>query len=139
MKPFARPRAIAVSLRLLALFMVLNGVSVLVPEQWIDAGLVWCGVGHMPDAVLFRYLLRGAGLMLLAFGLLIWVIATDAVRFQPLVITVIVIFLIGAPAAYLIDSLVGLPWWWRLLDFTICLIGGGVPLLFWIWPSKGVA
>jgi hypothetical protein len=137
MKPIASPRLVALSLRVLATFIALNSITVFLPEDWIDSVLVWCGVGHVPDAMLFRYLLRGAGVLLLALAMLIWIIASDVVRYQPLVIAVCVIFFIGAPVSWLIDVLVGLPFWWCILDSTICVLGGGIPLLFCVWPTKG--
>jgi hypothetical protein len=138
MKPIASPYWVAFSLRVLAAFIALNSITVFLPEEWIDSVLVWCGVGHVPDAMLFRYLLRGSGFLLLAFSVLIWTVATDVVRHQPLVIAVCVIFLIGAPVSWLIGRWLGLPLWWYMLDSTICLLGGGIPLLFCIWPMNTV-
>jgi hypothetical protein len=137
MKPITSPRFVALSLRVLAAFIALNSFTVFLPESWIDSVLVWCGVGHVPDAMLLRYLLRGSGVLLLALAVLIWIIASDVVRYHPLVIAVCVIFLIGAPACWLFDSVLGLPLWWCILDTTICLLGGGIPLLFCFWPKKG--
>lgn len=116
--------------------MILNAVSVLLPLRWIESVLVWCGVGSIPNAVLFQYLLRGSGFLLISIGVLIWVIAGDVVRYRPLVITIICIFLAGAPVSLWIDVLVGLPRWWCVLDVTICLVGGGLPLLLCVWPIK---
>jgi len=136
MKTFTRVHSIARALRVLAVFIAINGVSVLLPWAWIDSGLAWCGLGHQPDAVVLHYLLRGDGFFLLAFGLLIWVTASDVVRYQPIVFTIIAIFLVGGPVSYLIDAIVGLPRWWCILDFTICLLAGGIPLALYFWPSS---
>jgi hypothetical protein len=124
------------ALRVLAIFVIVNGVSILLPWAWIDSVLIWCGLGHMPDAAVLHYLLRGAGYFAMTFGVLIWVIASDVVRYRPIVITIITIFLIGAPVFYLIDAFAGLPRWWCILDFTICLLAGGFPLAFGVWPSS---
>lgn len=136
MKPIASPRLVAFSLRVLAGFIALNSLSVFLPLTWIDSVLSWSGVGHVPDEMLFQYLLRGAGVLLLAIAVLIWMIAADVVRYQPLVIVVGMLFLVGAPVSWLIDAFVGLPLWWRLLDAAICVLGGGVPVLFCVWPMK---
>lgn len=136
METTAHVRWIAVSLRALAVFIFLNGVSVLLPEGWLDAVLVWCGIGHLPDAVLFRYLLRGSGVLLVSFGLLIWVIASDVVRYWPVVITLISIFLVCAPVSFWIGSVVGLPRWWCILDAAICIFAGGIPLVFCLLHSR---
>jgi len=136
MKTFTRVHSIARALKVLAVFIVINGVSALLPWAWVDSVLVWCGLGHQPDAVVLHYLLRGAGFLLLAFGSLIWVIASDVVRYQPIVITIIAIFLVGAPVSYFIDATVGLPSWWCILDVTICLLAGGIPLALCLWPPS---
>jgi hypothetical protein len=136
MKMVAHVRSTANALRVIAVFVILNGISVLLPKRWIDSGLVWCGLGHMPDAVLFRYLLRGDGFFLVSFGVLIWVVASDVVRYQPIVITLITIFLVGVPVSALIDALVGLPRWWCIMDSTICMFAGGITLAFCVWRLK---
>ena len=107
MKTFTRVRSMANALRVLAIFVIVNGVSILLPWAWIDSVLIWCGLGHMPDAAVLHYLLRGAGYFAMTFGVLIWVIASDVVRYRPIVITIITIFLIGAPVFYLIDAFAG--------------------------------
>ena len=102
---------IARALRVLAVFVFVNGISILLPWSWIDSLVVCGGFGHMPDAVILHYLLRGAGYFAITFGVLIWVIASDVVRYRPIVITLISIFLVGAPTFYLIDTIAGLPRW----------------------------
>lgn len=116
--------------------MMLSGVSFSFPETWIDSFLVWCGVGQMPHAALMRYVLHGGGYLQVAGGVAIWVIARDIMRYRPIVITVLTILLVGAPAFYLIDAIAGLPRWWCMLDFTCCFLAGGVPLAFCFWPSS---
>src|SRR5437899_5608933 len=90
----------------------------------------------MPHAVLMRYFLYGAGHLQIGIGLVIWFIARDVVRYQPVVVATLVVFLIAAPAFYLTDAVAGLPWYWCLVDFACCFLAGGVPLLFCLWPPK---
>lgn len=136
MKTFTRVRSIAILLRVAAISVFFSGVSFFLPETWIDSFLVWCGLGQMPHAALMRYVLWGAGYFQVAGGVFIWVIARDVVRYHPIVITVLVLLLVGAPVFYLIDALAGLPWYWCILDFTCCFLAGGVPLVFCLWPAK---
>ena len=130
MREFVHVRSLAASLRGVSLFMIFNGVCLLLPERWIDSWLVSCGVGPLPDAMLVRYLLHGAGFLFLSLAVLIWVIASDVTRFQPVVVTLIVICLADAPISYFIDTYARLPWWWRLGDFVLFALSGGVPLVF---------
>ena len=116
--------------------MIVNALSVLLPETWIDSVLAWCGLAPIPDSVLFRYLMRGSGYMLISFGVLIWIAASDVMRYKPIVIAVVTVFLVGAPVSYSIATLVGLPFWLRVLDASICILSGGVPLLFCMLPAK---
>jgi hypothetical protein len=78
---------------------------------------------------------------LIALGALVWIIARDVVRYRPLVIALIVIQLIGAPVLCLIDVTSGMPRWWCIMDFTSCLLGGGIllPLIFKKSPLQATA
>jgi hypothetical protein len=50
--------------------------------------------------------------------------------------SVIALHLIAAPVFYVMDTIVGMPLWWRVMDFGSFLAGGGFLLAFWLWPSK---
>jgi len=136
MKTFTRVRTIAFLLRAVAIFLFCDGGGLFLPESWGNSCLVWCGLEPMPHATLMRYFLLMSGYLQIAIGVLVWIVAADVVRYRPLVIATIAIFLVGAPAFYLIDAIVGLPRWWCIMDFTCCLLCGGVPLVFCIWPAK---
>ena len=82
------------------------------------------------------YCLRGGGLIIGGVGVVIWIAATDIVRYRPIVIAIIALHLIAAPVFYLFDSIVGMPFWWRVMDFGCFLAGGGFLFAFWLWPSK---
>jgi hypothetical protein len=136
MRTFTRVNSIAVLLRIVAAFMILDGGAFCLPERWINSFLTWCVLEPMPQAVLLSYLLQAAGYFQVAIGTFIWVIATDVVRYRPLVITTIAVFLVGAPAFYLIGARVGLPRWWCLMDFISAFLCGAFPLAFCLWPAK---
>ena len=109
MNAFTRVRTIAFLLRVVAISAILSGVTFYFPERDIDSFLVWCGLPEMPHAVLMRYVLRGAGHLQVGIGAAIWFLARDPLRYQPVVIAVLVVFLIAAPAFYLTDAIAGLP------------------------------
>jgi hypothetical protein len=69
-------------------------------------------------------------------GVVIWVAATDIVRYRPILIAITALHLIAAPVFYVMDTIVGMPLWWRVMDFGSFLVGGGLLLAFWLWPSK---
>jgi hypothetical protein len=51
--------------------------------------------------------------------------ATDVVRYRPLVLTTAIIYLVGCPAYYLIDATAGIPDAWCVFDSAFCLVVGG--------------
>ncbi|MHB8522248.1 MAG: hypothetical protein ACYDH9_16025 [Limisphaerales bacterium] len=136
MKTFTRVRTIAFLLRVVAISAILSGMTFYCPQGWIESFLVCCGLPEMPHAALMRYVLLGAGHLQVGIGVVVWFMARDIVRYQPIIITMLVVFLIAAPAFYLTDAMAGLPWYWCLLDFTCCFLAGSVPLLFCLWPAK---
>jgi hypothetical protein len=69
-------------------------------------------------------------------GVVVWLMARDPARYQPIIIIMLAVFLVAAPAFYLTDAIAGLPWYWRLLDFSCCFLAGGVPLVFCLWQSS---
>jgi hypothetical protein len=136
MTTFTRVSSIAALLRIVAIFLILDGVVFFLPEAWINAFLVEFGLEQMPHAALMRYALQMGGYLQIALGALVWVIATDVVRYRPLVITTIAIFLVGAPAFYFLDAAAGLPAWVSLMDCVTCVGCGGIPLVFCLWPAR---
>jgi MFS family permease len=116
--------------------MILDGGAFFLPERWISSFLTWCFLEPMPHSVYLSYLLQAAGYFQIAIGAFVWVIATDVVRYRPLVIMTIAIFLVGAPVFYAIDASIGLPWWWCVIDFISAFLCGAFPLAFCLWPAK---
>ncbi len=110
--------------------------SEVLDERHYTVAEVAPGLEQMPDATMMRYVLRGAGYLQMAYGIVLWVVARDVVRFQSAVVAFIVVFLVGAPAFYCIDAAAGLPGYWCLLDFSCSFLAGAVPLAFWLWPSS---
>jgi len=132
-------RSTANFLRFVAIVQMLTLGIVFVPEGWLAEWHAWLGLGPMPDAAFLRYVVRGASYCQAAIGLLLWVMATDVVRYRPLVITTGAIYLVGGPAFYFIDAVAGLPRWWCLMDGVSCLLIGGVLLALCLWPSPNAS
>jgi hypothetical protein len=98
------------------------------PIAWIAQWHAWLGLGHLPDDAVLRYAVRGGAFVQGAIGVLIWVIATDVVRYRPLVLTVGGIYLVSGPAFYFLDSAVGMPPFWGMMDGAACFLIGSVLL-----------
>lgn len=136
MKTFTRVRSIANVMRVLAVAWILSGVLCFLPYSWGNSFLAWFGMEQMPQALFMMYVLRGAGLLGVGIGVVIWVVATDVVRYRPIVIAIIALHLIGAPVFYLMDVIIGMPLSWRIMDFVSLLMMGVLPLAFCLWPAK---
>lgn len=136
MRTFTRVRSITNLFRFLAICWILSGIAFFLPKTWIDSSLVWVGMEQVPRALLMSYVLRGAGFLQVAMGVVIWAVASDVVRYRPIVVTIITVHLLAAPAFYLMDTAIGMPGWWCIMDFTCCVLAGGFPLLYCLWPAK---
>lgn len=121
-------RPITVCLRLLAILQILTGGIAVMPIAWIAAWHAWLGLGHLPDDPFLRYVVRGGAFVQGVIGILIWVIASDVVRYRPLVLTVGGIYLVSGPAFYIIDSTAGMPLFWCVVDGASCFTTGSVLL-----------
>src|ERR1043166_1511364 len=132
-------RLTAIFLRIVGVVQMHTFAVVRMPVAWIAEWHAWLGLGRMPDGAVLRYVIRGAAFVQGALGVLVWVIATDVVRYRPLVIALAVICLCAAPAYYFLDAAAGMPRFWCLFDFAYCLVAGGVLALCLCprWDLKG--
>ena len=136
MQTFTRIRSIAIALRILAVFWILNGVCCFFPDNWDNVFLAKFGVEPVPHVLPMMLVLRWAGLICAGAGVVIWVVATDVVRYRSIVITIIALHLIAVLVSYFVETLIGMPVSWRIMDSTICLVCGALPLAFCLWPAK---
>ena len=128
-------RLTAIFLRIIAIVQMLTFAVVLMPVAWIASWHAWLGLGVMPDDPVLRYVIRGAAFAQGGVGVLVWVIATDVVRYRPLVITTAAISLFAAPAYYFIDATAGMPRFWCIFDFAYCFLAGAVLLALCLLSS----
>jgi len=136
MKSFARPIGLTRTLNVVAIGWIFSCFFCFIPDSWMNVFLGWFGAEPMPQTIFMRYCLDGGGLIIGGVGVVIWVAATDIVRYRPIVVAIIALHLIAAPVFYVMDAFVGMPLGWRVMDFGCFLAGGGFLLAFWLWPSK---
>ena len=122
------PNATAAFLRFLAIVQMLTGGLTLIPNTWLANWHAWLGLGHLPNDAVLRYGVRGGAFVQGAIGILIWIMATDIVRYRPLVLAVGWIYLASGPAFYLIDSIAGMPFFWCAADAVSCFAVGSIVL-----------
>ena len=136
MKTFIRVRSIANVMRVLAALWILSGVCCFFPDSWDNSFLARFGVEPVPQALPMIYVLRCAGFLCLGIAVVIWVVAMDIVRYQPVVIAIIALHWIAALVFYLMEVIIGMPLWWRIIDCGGLLVMGILPLMFCLWPAK---
>jgi hypothetical protein len=136
MKTFARVHFIARTLQIIAAGWIFSCFFCFIPDSWMNSFLGWFGAELMPRSIFMSYVLRGAGLIIGGVGVVIWITATDVVRYRPVVIAITLLHLVAAPIFYVMDAVVGMPFWWRVMDFGSFFAAAAFLLAFWLWPSK---
>ncbi|HEV2663870.1 MAG TPA: hypothetical protein VG324_03120, partial [Blastocatellia bacterium] len=66
-------------------------------------------------------------------GISLWILASDVVRFRPLVRLNGASFLVAAPVFFVIDYTTGMPSFWTVIDTLGCAFFGGAML----WLDSG--
>jgi hypothetical protein len=131
-----RIRSTARVLRFLAVCEMLIFSITFLPDSFIASFHVWLGLGHMPDSVFLHYIIRGATLCQGAVGVALWIVASDVVRYRPLVVATAVTLLVAAPSFYFIDTNSGMPFAARAWDCTACFVAGAVLIALCVWPTR---
>ncbi|MBC7909135.1 MAG: hypothetical protein H7Y30_01460 [Pyrinomonadaceae bacterium] len=119
----------AVLLRLAGAVEILAFVAVVMPRSWMEWSHVWLGMGQMPEGAVLMFLIRQASYVYGMHGIMLWVVASDVVRFRPLVIFTGISFLLAGPVFFIIDYVSGMPLWWTVADSVGCAFFGASLLL----------
>ncbi len=109
---------------LLRLGGVLTGsafLAVLLPADWMAGIHAWLGMGDLPREPIVDYLARTVAALYGFHGVMLFIVASDPVRFRPLVRYIAAMNLIFGASLIVIDWHAGLPIWWTL--------GEGPPLV----------
>ena len=115
-----RQRALVWLLRLSGTVEILAFISVVMPRSWMEISHEWLGMGTMPDGALLMFMIRQASYAYGMHGVSLWILASDVVRFRPLIVFNGVAFLLAFPVFFLIDYLTGMPLWWTIFDALAC-------------------
>ena len=134
-----RARSTSKVLRFLAICELLIFSITFMPESWIAAFHASLGLGHLPDSVFLRYITRGATLCQGVIGAALWIIASDVVRYRPLVIVTAIALIIAAPSFYVIDTASGMPLAARIWDCAACFLAGATLLGLCFWQSPSIS
>ena len=108
---------------------ILAFVAVVMPRAWMETSHEWLGLGEMVAGPVTMFVIRQASFSYGMHGIALWVLASDVVRFRPLIILNGIAFLIALPVFFAIDYTSGLPLWWAVGDSVVCGLFGVVLLL----------
>jgi hypothetical protein len=113
-------------IRLIAICQLLAIGTLFLPiEVWLSSWYSWLRLGSPPEvSAVLQYLLGGAAYFQGAIGVWMWMMISDLPRYRPLLFATGWIYLVAAPAFYLVDANAGLPLWWRWYDTIWCFLVG---------------
>ncbi len=109
--------------------------AVIMPRAWMETSHTRLGLGVMPDGPIIMFMIRQASYFYGAHGILLWLMASDVVRFRPLVRFTGIMFLLAAPVFLIIDYTAGMPAFWTGVD-TVSSVFLGTALL-WLTQGRG--
>jgi hypothetical protein len=109
---------------------ILAFVAVVMPRSWMEASHAWLGLGEMPQGAVLMYMIRQASYVYGMHGVLLWILASDVVRYRPLVRFTGFSFLLAAPVFLIIDHTAGMPLYWTVSDTAGCAFFGAA--LLWL-------
>jgi hypothetical protein len=132
--PMSNQRMLEWLLRLVGVIELLAFIAVVMPRSWMEVSHEWLEMGRMAEGSLIMFMIRQASYAYGMHGISLWILATDVVRFRPLVIFNGISFLLAAPVFLVIDYTSGMPWWWTISDPLACGVFGGALL----WLGRGV-
>ncbi len=120
-------------LRLVGLIELVAFIAVIMPRSWMVASHAWLGMGQMPEGPVLMFLIRQASYTYGMHGISLWIIASDARRFRPLLVLNGISFLLAGPVFFIIDYTAGMPMWWTVADGPSCGFFGAAML----WLNRG--
>jgi hypothetical protein len=94
--------------------------SLMVSSERLQVSHEWLGLGEMPGGPIIMFMIRQASYAYGMHGLSLWILATDVVRFRPLIIFNGISFLLAGFVFFLIDYTYEMPLWWTLVDSLGC-------------------
>jgi hypothetical protein len=110
--------------------------AVVMPREWMEATHSWLGLGEMPDGPVINFVIREASYVYGMHGVTLWILASDVVRYRPLVIFTGIGYVVAGPVFFLIDWTSQTPWFWTVLDSVSCFTLGAVILGLDWWAHR---
>ena len=124
--PATRVRYLTWLLRFGGCVLTVAFLAVLMPVEWMAASHQALGLGEFPRQPIVDYLARSVSALYGFHGILLFVVATDPVKYRAIV-TYLVAMTIGFGVIMIgIDLHAGLPLWWTAVEGPSLLVLGTV-------------
>jgi hypothetical protein len=94
------------------------------PRAWMEANYARLGVGDIPSGPVFDSVMRQVSITYGLHGIGLWVIASDVVRYRPLVILTCLGYLAAGPVFVAVDVMNEMPRSWILGNGGSCALIG---------------
>jgi hypothetical protein len=127
-------------LRLVGSVELLAFAAVFLPRAWMKAAHGWMGLAEMPEGPVFDSVMRQVSFTYGMHGVGMWLIASDVVRYRPLVLLAALGYLLAGPVFFVIDLGNRMPWSWVAGNGGSCLLIGTLLFgLLWYERAKDQA
>jgi hypothetical protein len=122
-------QTLALVLRCGGCLLTLAFAAVFLPTSWMAATHDWLGLGEFPAAPITDYLARSVSALYGFHGVLLFIVASDPVRYERIVLYLGVANIVFGLMLFGIDVHAGLPRWWTAVEGPP-VAGLGVLLLY---------
>ncbi|GAA5510107.1 hypothetical protein Rcae01_05613 [Novipirellula caenicola] len=124
-------------LRFVGMVTLLAFPAAVMPEQWMIEIAEVLGIDSFPAAPLTFYLARHLSILYGFVGIGLLVLASDLVRYRPLVRYLATGTIAFGAAQFVVDAMAGMPLWWTLGE-SLSTMAGGV-LMAWLNRRDGAS
>jgi len=121
-----RDRLLVGLLRAVGLVEAAALAAVVMPRAWMNDIHASMGLGDLPPGPVVEYLARTVSFIYGGHGVLLWLLATDLVRYRPLIVFTGVAYVVTAVAFLAINVATRMPIYWTLIEPAACLVVGGM-------------
>lgn len=111
-------------LRMLGLINFAAVVAVAAPRGWIARCHELLGMGPFPVESIAGYLARSTSLWFASFGVLLWFVSCDVVRYRGLIVFLGWAMIVQGICMMGIDWIERMPGWWIAIEGPTCLLLG---------------
>lgn len=111
-------------LRLLGLINFAASVAVVAPRVWIASCHELLGMGAFPASSIAGYLARSTSLWFASFGVLLWFVSCDVIRYRSLILFLGWAMIVQGICMIGIDCVEQMPLWWIVIEGPTCLLLG---------------